>query len=107
MEYKSKGTALITLWIALGAVVIIGFWIFTLTIGGSAFNGYEQAGKCFVKSHSNVAEVSKFVFELSKVWEILFWIFLPLTPVGAFAVSGIIEKNKCRKYRTEQSDKMS
>ena len=94
---KLKGDIFITLWIAFGVTVILGFFIFSAIIGGDALNGYQENGQYFVTAHENVAQVSKATWIVSKVWGILFYIFIPLTPIVAFVISNIQEKIKRRK----------
>ncbi len=98
---KSKSDTLITLWIAFGIIVIVGFFVFSAIIGGSAADGYQENGQYFVTAHENVAQVSKTTWIVSKTWSILFYIFIPLTPIGAFVISDIQEKIKRRKNRFE------
>ena len=94
---KLKGDIFITLWIAFGVTVILGFFIFSAIIGGDALNGYQENGQYFVTAHENVAQVSKTTWIVSKVWGVLFYLFIPLTPIGAFVISDIQEKIKRRK----------
>ena len=98
---KSKSDMLITLWIAFGVTVILGFFVFSAIIGGDALNGYQENGQYFVTAHENVAQVSKATWTVSKVWGILFYLFIPLTPIGAFVISNIQEKIELRKNRLE------
>lgn len=98
---KLKGDIFITLWIVFGVAVILGFFVFAAIIGGSALNGYQENGQCFVTAHENVAQVSKATWIVSKVWGVLFYLFIPLTPIGAFVISDIQEKIKRRKNRFE------
>ena len=98
---KLKGDIFITLWIAFGVTVILGFFIFSAIIGGDALNGYQENGQYFVQAHENVAQVSKATWIVSKVWGVLFYLFIPLTPIGAFVISNIQEKIKRRKNRFE------
>ncbi len=62
-------------------------------------NGYIDAGQYFVTEHENVVEVSKTVWIVSKISGILFWIFIPLTPIGAFLISNVFEKIEHRKTK--------
>ena len=97
---KKKGNTqdiFIILWIAFGIIVIIGYFLFSVIIGGSAGNGYQQGEHYFVCSHEEIFEVSKVVWMVSRVWEILFWVFIPLTPIGAFLIANIQEKIEQRK----------
>ena len=98
---RNKGDILITLWIAFGVMVVLGFFIFSFIIGGSASNGYRADGLFFVCEHGDCVAVSKVVWMISKVWGILFSIFIPLTPIGAFIISNIQEKIERRKNRFE------
>ena len=98
---RNKGDIFITVWIAFGVVVILGFFVFSMIIGGTAGNGYQENGHFFVCEHSKVSEVSKLIWEISSIWEILFWIFIPLTPIGAFVIADIQQKIKRRKNRFE------
>ena len=98
---RKKGDLIITLWIAFGVIVILGFFVFSMIIGGSAGNGYQEAGKYFVGEHGTYVEVSETIWTISSIFEILFWISLPLTPIGAFIISNIQEKIERRKNRFE------
>ncbi len=98
---RKKGDLIITLWIAFGVIVILGFFVFSMIIGGSAGNGYQEAGKYFVGEHGSYVEVSETIWIISSIYEILFWISLPLTPIGAFVISNIQEKIERRKNRFE------
>ena len=88
---KSKGNIYITIWLALGITIILTFFVFSMVIGGSAGNGYREAGKYFVGDHGNYVEVSQSIYIVSSILEVLFWIFIPLTPLGAFMISKIQE----------------
>ena len=98
---KLIGDIFITLWIAFGVTVILGFFIFSAIIGGDALNGYQENGQYFVTAHENVAQVSKTTWIVSKVWGVLFYLFIPLTPIGAFVISHIQRKIELRKNRFE------
>ena len=100
-EKRNKGNILITLWNTLGIIIILGFFVFSTIIGGSAGNGYQEAGKCFVGEHGTYVEVSETIWTISSIYEILFWISLPLTPIGAFIISNIQERTERRKNRFE------
>ena len=98
---RNKGDIFISLWNAFGIIVILGFFVFSMIIGGSAGLGYQENGRFFVRDHAEVVEVSKILWEISNIWGILFWIFIPLTPIGAFVISNIQEKIEQRKNRFE------
>ncbi len=100
-EKRNKADILITLWSAFGVIVILGFFVFSMIIGGSAGNGYQEAGKYFVGDHGSYVEVSETIWIISGILEILFWISLPLTPIGAFVISNIQEKIERKKNRFE------
>ncbi len=100
-ENRNKGDILITLWNTTGIVIILGFFVFSMIIGGSAGLGYQENGHFFVRDHANVVEVSEVIWTMSRIWGILFWVFIPLTPIGAFVISNIQEKIERRKNRFE------
>ena len=100
-ENRNKGDIFITLWNTTGIIIILGFFVFSMIIGGSAGNGYQAAGKYFVGEHGSYMEVSKTIWLISSIYEILFWISLPLTPIGAFVISNIQEKIERSKNRFE------
>ena len=89
-----KKSLLITIWNALGWIIILGFFVFSAVIGGSAGLGYQEGERYFVGNHGDYTEVSQTVWKISTVLEILFWIFIPLTPLGEL----ILEKLQKRKY---------
>ena len=92
MKKTNNNDIFITFWITLGVIVVLGFFVFSMIIGGSAGLGYQENGHFFVRDHAEVVEVSEVIWTISRIWRILFWIFIPLTPIGAFAVSTIQEK---------------
>ena len=98
---RKKGDIIITLWIAFGVIIILGFFVFSMIVGGSAVLGYQENGRFFVRHHADVVAVSETIWMISRVWGILFWIFIPLTPIGAFIISNIQEKLERRKNRIE------
>ena len=100
-DKRNNGDIFITLWISFGVIVILGFFVFTMIIGGTAGSGYQEGGRYFVCEHSDTVEVSKMVWQISRIWGILFSLFIPLTPIGAFVISDIQEKIERRKNRFE------
>ena len=68
----------------LSIVVIFGFFLFSMIIGGSAFLGYQENGRYFVRDHGTVVEVSQVVWKVSYIWGVLFLFFLALAPIGLF-----------------------
>ncbi len=100
-DKRNNGDIFITLWISFGVIVILGFFVFSLIIGGSAGLGYQENGHFFVRDHADVVEVSEVIWTISRIWGILFWIFIPLTPIGSFVISNIQEKIERRKNRFE------
>ena len=100
-EKTNKGDVLIILWIIFGVMIILGFFVFSMIIGGTAGSGYIDGGRYFVCEHSNTVEVSNMVWYISRIWGILFSLFIPLTPIGAFIISNIQEKIEQRKNRSE------
>ena len=91
---KRKTSLLITIWNASGWSLILAFFVFTAIIGGSARLGYQEGERYFVGNHGDYTEVSQTIWKISSVLEILFWIFIPLTPLGSL----ILEKLQKRKY---------
>ena len=71
----------VTLWNICCVIVFIGFFLFSMIVGGSAVNGYQEAGKYFVGEHGAYVEVSETVWMISSVWEILFFVSLFLTMI--------------------------
>lgn len=98
---RKKGDIIITFWIAFGVVIVLGFCVFSMIIGRDALNGYIENGHYFVGNHGEYVEVSERIWRISCVFEILFWISLPLAPIGAFIISNIQEKLERRKNRFE------
>ena len=101
MKKRNKSDVFISSWITFGVIVILGFFVFSMIIGGSAGLGYQENGRYFVRDHADIVEVSESVWSISRIWGILFWIFIPLTPIGAFIISIIQEKIERRKNRFE------
>ena len=50
-------------------------------------------------------QVSEVIYHVSYVWEILFWIFIPLTPLGCFFDFAYSRKNETKEktVRVEQT----
>lgn len=101
MKKQNRKNIAITIWNALGVAIILAFFIFSIIVGGSAGNGYQEAGRYFVGNHGDYAEVSGAVWMVSYVMEILFWIFIPLTPLGAFSIAKIQERMERKRNRFE------
>ena len=98
---ENKTNLLLCFWNAIGIVIIAGFFILSFVIGGSASLGYCDANAYFVGNHGEYTQVSKSIYHMSYVWEILFWIFIPLTPLGSFLISHIQGKIEQKKKRLE------
>ncbi len=98
---KSKNNLIVSIWNAIGIIIIAGFFLFGFIIGGTATLGYYEANTYFVGNHGEYTQVSETIYRISSVWEILFWIFIPLTPIGAFLISHIQEKRERKKNRLE------
>ena len=86
-EKRNKVDVFITLWNTFGVVIVVGFLVFTMIIGGGAGLGYQESGRFFVRNHADIVEVSETIWTISRVWGILFWIFIPLTPIGESIIS--------------------
>ena len=98
---KSKNNLIVSIWNAIGIIIIAGFFLYGFMIGGSASLGYCDANAYYVGNHGEYTQVSEIIYHVSYVWEILFWIFIPLTPIGAFLISHIQEKRERKKNRLE------
>ena len=98
---KNKTNLILTIWNATGIVIIAGFFLFGFIIGGTAALGYCEANIYFVGNHGEYTQVSETIYRISFIWEILFWIFIPLTPIGSFLFSHIQEKREQKKNRLE------
>lgn len=96
---NKKAIITVSIWIYLGIAAILFFFIFSAIIGGSAMNGYKEAGRYFVAEHENVTEVSKTIWTISKVSGVLFWVFIPLTPIGGFIIYDVFDKIERRKNK--------
>ena len=84
---KNKTNLILTIWNATVNVIIAGFFLFGFIIGGTAAHRYCEANTYFVGNHGEYTQVSEIIYHVSYVWEILFWIFIPLTPLGCFLIS--------------------
>ena len=93
---KRKTSLLITIWNALGWIIILGFFVFSAVIGGSAGLGYQEGERYFVGNHGDYTEVSQTIWKISSVLEILFWIFIPLEFLGSWILEKL-QKRKCLK----------
>lgn len=91
---NSKINRLLTLWRIICYSVILGFFVFSMMIGGSAFLGYQENGRYFVRDHADIVEVSQLIWHISHAWGFLFLIFVLLTPIGEFLISKVNKKFK-------------
>ena len=82
----------VTVWNICCAIVLIGFFVFSMIVGGSAVNGYQEAGKYFVGEHGTYVEVSETIWIISNILEILFWFFI----LGTFVIFIVRENWKRR-----------
>ena len=101
MMKQNGNNIAITIWNVLGIIIILTFGIFSMIVGGSAGIGYQEAGRYFVGNHGDYVEVSSTIWTVSCVLEVLFWIFIPLTPLGAFLIAKIQERIERKKNRAE------
>lgn len=89
---RNKGDMFVTLWNICCVIVFIGFLVFSMIVGGSAVNGYQEAGKYFVGEHGRYVEVSETIWIMSNILEILFWVFI----LGSFVIFIVRENLKRR-----------
>lgn len=101
MDKKTDKNIILSIWNALGVTIIISFFVFIAFTGGSSGLGYQDGEKFFVGNHGKYVEVSEITYRIGAVLEILFYIFIPLTPIGAFTIEKIQEKIERRKKRLE------
>ena len=92
---------LISVWIIFCITVILGYFIFSAIIKGSAIWGCTDGDHYFVASHDVITEVSEAMYNISYVWGIIFVVFIPLTPIGGFLIAYILEKKEKQKNRLE------
>ena len=78
---KERKNKIISLWNIFAIMIFVGFFVFCMILGGSASNGYQEAGKYYVGEHGAYTEVSETVWLISSVWEILFFVSLILTMI--------------------------
>ena len=98
---ENKTNLILSIWNTIGSVIIAGFFLFGFIICGTAALGYCEANTYFVGNHGEYTQVSEIIYHVSYVWEILFWIFIPLTPLGCFLISHIQGKMEQKKKRLE------
>lgn len=82
--HRRKLDPVIAVWNVLCAVIMVGFFVYSLIIGGSAGLGYCESGQYFVSDHGVTVEVSEVVWRISYAWGIVFWVFPLLTPLAIF-----------------------
>lgn len=83
--------------IAIGFVNFTCFWIADVAIGGSAANGKIEGGKLYLGSHGKYTEVSKAVFDYSRIHGRSIWATHPAA-MGSMVLLGI-RKAKERERR--------
>lgn len=101
MRNKEKRNVILTLWNALCITVVAAFFVFSDIVGGFAGLGYQEAGTFFVGNHGDYTQVSETVYTISSILEVLFWVFIPLTPLGGFLIAHIQERIERKKNRFE------
>lgn len=96
---QTKTNILLWLWNILGVAILLGFFVYSCIIGGTA--EYCEEGVYYIANHGELAQVSEAVYVISCIWEALFWVFIPLTPLGGFLISHVCERIERRKKRLE------
>ena len=84
MNRTNLSKAIYKIWNVISGIVVFGFFVFSMLTGGSAFLGYQENGRYFVRDHGTVVEVSQVVWKVSYIWGVLFLFFLALAPIGLF-----------------------
>ncbi len=85
---KRDNVVLITRVVAVVIILfIVGFYIFSQVIGGTALLGNNEDGAFFVGNHGELIEVSELAWHISKIWELAVWTLYALFfCCGIFAV---------------------
>jgi hypothetical protein len=65
-------------------VNVAGFWLIAFVSGGDAVNGKEEGGRYFLANSGRYTEVSKVIFEYSRIHAMSVWITTPITMLGMF-----------------------
>lgn len=84
MNRTNLSKAIYKIWNVISGIVVFGFFVYSMLIGGSAFLGFQENGRYFVRDHGTVMEVSQVVWKVSYIWGVLFLFFLALAPIGLF-----------------------
>lgn len=93
---KSKLDIVLRLWEGLCSCVAVGYFIFSAAIGGSALNGYCEAGNYYVGEHGSYVSVTEQIWNISYIWNVGFFLVIPLAPLGMFLITAIGKKMQGR-----------
>ena len=96
---KQASDILYAVWTGLEALVFGGFLVFSRLMGGGA--DHITDGKYFLANHGVYTEVSYPVYEIIRVWEILFFASIPIYWAGCALIVAI----SSYKRKKEQAPK--
>ena len=92
---KSKhivSNILYAVWTGIEALIVGGFLVFMNIVGGSA--DYIESGKYFISNHGIVKETSAWIYHLLQVWEVIFWISVPIYILGCFFIVYLSQRKR-------------
>jgi hypothetical protein len=81
------------------AIAILNFALFVIvavSLGGDAVNGKEEAGRTYVGAHGHYTEVSRSVFEYSRLHARGVWVTHPLALLGGLLLYREEQKRKAK-----------
>ena len=82
--------------IAIGILNFAAFFIIALSLGGDAVNGKEEAGRYYLSNHGHYTEVSRSVFDYSKLHVYSVWVTHPLAFFGGYLLCCDEKKRKTK-----------
>ncbi len=89
-------------WVGITFVVMLSYFVFSAWIGGDAISGTCDGGKYYVAEHGNLTEVSKTVWEISRVSTILFFFFIFTTVIGGTVLNVICQRKERNEIRPKK-----
>ena len=90
------------IWVGITVVVMLFFFVFYAWIGGSAISGYSEGEKYFVSDHGKVTEVSREIWEVSRISEVFFFFFIYTTGIGGSVVNVICQRKERNEIRPKK-----
>jgi hypothetical protein len=102
MKLQTKKTVCVFV-AALGILNFAAFAIAATCLGGDAVNGRSENGRYFFSSHGKDTEVSRAVFNYSRIHVYSVWITHPLAIAAGFVLSSLQSQNRSGKDRAFKS----